>query len=38
MDAFIFIRFFLENAGNRRNLIAYLAVLLRLGDELGFLT
>jgi hypothetical protein len=36
MDAFIFARFTLENVGNCRSPIAYLAILLRLEDELGF--
>jgi hypothetical protein len=37
MDAFTSARFILEDVGNRRSPTAYLAVLLRLGDELGFL-
>jgi hypothetical protein len=36
MDAFTSARFTLKNAGSRRSPITYLAVLLRLGDELGF--
>jgi hypothetical protein len=38
MDAFTSARFTLKNAGNRRSPIAYLVILLRLGDKLGFLT
>jgi hypothetical protein len=37
MNAFTSARFILKDAGNRRSLTAYLIVLLRLGNELGFL-